>query len=258
MDWLRTDWRRGDSRDSRETPRTMITSGSWKNHPFTINLKPDCLIVSVGDSSHASVYTYDLTGRLWSAFHEGATYRRGLDGRILAKSRQPGRARDRRWLPPSEAAALEKDARQTILDLFDRFIGEDTKPPMPPLAEVQSICERIRSFDEERSRVDVENYHRIYRAVGIVPPDQYMAVVLQATEGCSFNTCTFCNLFRTSRFRIKPLDEFRQHAEKVRDFLGEGLSLRRSVFVGDANALVIPIAKLLPLLDAARRAFEEQ
>ena len=46
--------------------------------------------------------------------------------------------------------------------------------------------------------------------VGILPPDQYLALVLQATEGCSFNTCTFCDLYQHP-YRVKTADEFRAH-----------------------------------------------
>jgi len=38
------------------------------------------------------------------------------------------------------------------------------------------------------------------KPVGILPPDQYMAVVLQAAEGCAFNTCTFCDFYRDRSF----------------------------------------------------------
>jgi radical SAM superfamily enzyme YgiQ (UPF0313 family) len=81
-------------------------------------------------------------------------------------------------------------------------------------------------------------------------------VVLQAAEGCSFNTCTFCTFYRDRPFRIKPPDEFSTHAEAVRDFLGDGLSLRRTIFLGDANALVIPQRQQQPLFDSVRAVYD--
>jgi radical SAM superfamily enzyme YgiQ (UPF0313 family) len=83
-----------------------------------------------------------------------------------------------------------------------------------------------------------------------------MAVVLQATEGCSFNTCTFCSFYKDRPFRIKTPDEFRAHAEAVRDFLGRGLSLRRTLFLGDANAIVVPTERLLRLLDVVHEVYD--
>ncbi len=116
--------------------------------------------------------------------------------------------------------------------------------------------ERALAFDAARSAADVAQYYDVYHPVGILPPDQYFSVVLQAAEGCSFNTCTFCTFYKDRPFRIKTPEEFRAHAEAVRHFLGDGLSLRRTLFLGDANALVIPQRMLVPLLDVAREVFD--
>jgi radical SAM superfamily enzyme YgiQ (UPF0313 family) len=121
---------------------------------------------------------------------------------------------------------------------------------------VLAVLDAARHFDKQYSEQDIQSYHQVYRPVGILPPDQYMAVVLQVTEGCSFNTCTFCNFYRDRPFKIKRPDEFKEHALKVRDFLGRGLSLRRTIFLGDANALVTPMARLLPLFDSVHEVFD--
>jgi radical SAM superfamily enzyme YgiQ (UPF0313 family) len=83
-----------------------------------------------------------------------------------------------------------------------------------------------------------------------------MAVVLQATEGCSFNTCTFCTFYKERPFMVKTPQQFQQHAQAVKDFLGKGLSLRRTLFLGDANALVLPMPKLVPLMETAHEIFD--
>ena len=46
----------------------------------------------------------------------------------------------------------------------------------------------------------------VYSPVGILPPDQYLALVVQATRGCAFNTCTFCDLYRDG-YRVKSAAE---------------------------------------------------
>jgi radical SAM superfamily enzyme YgiQ (UPF0313 family) len=83
-----------------------------------------------------------------------------------------------------------------------------------------------------------------------------MAVVRQATEGCSFNTCTFCDFYKDRPFRIKPRDAFLEHARAVKAMLGEGLSLRRTIFLGDANALVTPMPRLLDLFEVAHQVYD--
>jgi radical SAM superfamily enzyme YgiQ (UPF0313 family) len=85
--------------------------------------------------------------------------------------------------------------------------------------------------------------------VSILPPDQYLALVLQATEGCSYNRCTFCDFYHDRPFRIKRPDELRAHIAAVRDFFGPALGLRRALFLADANALIAPMALLRGWLD---------
>jgi radical SAM superfamily enzyme YgiQ (UPF0313 family) len=84
--------------------------------------------------------------------------------------------------------------------------------------------------------------------VGILPPDQYLSLVVRLTEGCSWNACTFCALYRDVPFRFKPQDELARHLDSLRSFFGPSLALRRSVFIGDANALCLSQQRLLPLL----------
>ncbi|MCS6940366.1 MAG: radical SAM protein, partial [Roseiflexus sp.] len=90
--------------------------------------------------------------------------------------------------------------------------------------------------------------YSIYKPISILPPDQYLSLVLQAAEGCSWNRCTFCTLYRDRRFRIKSPAEFRRHVQQVKAFVGAGVSMRRSIFLGDANALIIPQPRLRELL----------
>jgi radical SAM superfamily enzyme YgiQ (UPF0313 family) len=83
----------------------------------------------------------------------------------------------------------------------------------------------------------------------ILPPDHYLSLVLQATQGCAFNSCTFCHLYRDP-YRVKTPDEFAAHVEDVRAWLGPSIALRRrAVFLGAANAIAVPTARLLPLLE---------
>ena len=82
-----------------------------------------------------------------------------------------------------------------------------------------------------------------------LPPDQYLALVVQATEGCSYNQCTFCDFYRDRPFRVKSADELRAHIAAVRAFFGPALGLRKSLFLADANALVVPMPRLRAWLD---------
>ncbi len=234
----------------------MVINGRWENRAVTLSAKPNCLTVSLQAGGQSLVVSYDLAGRLWTALMDGVSYRRGLDGKMVAKWQEGGDERQRRWLLPDEALQVEGRLREQIAGLWAALQSGAARLDAPlPEAACQDF-ERALSFDGERSRRDAARYHQVYQPVGILPPDQYMAVVLQATEGCSFNTCTFCNFYRDRPFRIKSPGEFRLHAEAVRDFLGPGLSLRRTIFLGDANALVTPMPRLLPLLEAVHQVYD--
>jgi hypothetical protein len=234
----------------------MVILGSWQGRPIVLSLKSNCVTVSLDDPAEATVLSYDLEGRLWTAMLDGISYRRGLDGRILAKWRTADNGRERRWLSPAEADGLLARASDLVGTLRRALSSGqvDLKTPLPDGA--LGVLATAAAFDPARAHADAQAYRDIYLPVGILPPDQYMAVVLQATEGCSFNTCTFCSFYKDRPFRIRPVEEFRAHAIAVRNYLGAGLSLRRTIFIGDANALVVPMPRLVPLLHVVHEVYD--
>jgi hypothetical protein len=234
----------------------MVILGKWGDRPITISVKPNCITVSVDDPTRATVCSYDYAGRLWTAFFDEVSYRRGLDGKVLAKWGTLVGERQRRWLFGGEALAVERRARQTVASMYEALQNGDAALDTPLPEAGQRVIERAIAFDDDRSQADAAHYFEVYKPVGILPPDQYMAVVLQATEGCSFNTCTFCDFYKDRPFRIKSVKEFRIHALAVRDFLGKGLSLRRTIFLGDANALVVPMKRLVPLFEVVHDTYD--
>jgi len=234
----------------------MVIFGKWKNQTLTLSIKGNSLTFSLQSSGDSQVYSFDVEGRLWTAMVKSISYRRGLNGKTVAKWTVAGPrsgirklgdmdGRERRWLSEDEVMQLEEQSRQTASDLLADLQHDRVEINAPLPDPTLPLLKRAANFTTQRYRQDVQQYHQIYKPVGILPPDQYMAVVLQLTEGCSFNTCTFCTFYRDRRFRIKTPEEFRAHAQAVRDYLGEGLSLRRTIFLGDANALVVPMPKLI-------------
>ena len=207
------------------------------------------------------VYTFDLAGRLYGAFDHGVNYRRGLDGRMLARWREGGE-RKRRWLAEEEVRAFLVKMRGEIEKVISNQYSVISSPESEDAAktldvgrwtlDVSNQLERVVTFDYEE---DVRRFREIYRPISILPPDQYQALVLQATEGCSFNTCTFCALYRDRPFRIKSPEEFEGHVADVLDFFGPGASMRRGIFLADANALIIPQHRLLPLITHVAQTF---
>ena len=83
------------------------------------------------------------------------------------------------------------------------------------------------------------------------PPSEANSFILQATLGCSFNHCSFCSMYRTKPFAIRPLEQV--HTE-IRAMARAYPGVRR-VFLADGDALAAPTDHLLAILAALRAAF---
>lgn len=234
----------------------MMINSIWKGHPLTVNIRPNCLTISIEKPLGTDVFSFDTKGRLWTALRDGVAYRRGLDGKIIARWQTSKYAYQRRWLPPDECDLLLQAANHALTSLKQDLLNNQVFVPAHNLQDILKSLTQIEKFTPEEARRDIQKYYEVYKPVGILPPDQYMAVVLQATEGCSYNQCSFCQFYKDRPFHIKSPAEFERHAIAVRDFLGPGLSLRRTIFLGDANALVIPFHQLLPILHITRKVFD--
>jgi hypothetical protein len=189
-------------------------------------------------------FTFDPLGRLHGAFIAGRNYRRSLDNRMLCKWSEPAgarRQRQRRWLAESEARSVIDAA----YGLARQIIATAGDAPVV----VREALKRLAQWDAAALAQDRLRFEAIYTPIGILPPDQYLALVLQATHGCSHNACTFCTFYRGIDFSIKSPEAFRSHVAAVIDFFGPALAMRRSIFLADANALVIPMPRLVALLD---------
>ncbi len=232
----------------------MIAQGRWHATSYALSLKDSSLSVAI---NRADIVACDLAGRLYTAFYAGRHHRRSLNGTVLQKwapSVGTSGERQRRWLTGSEADQVIDYAAAQFQQLHAALGSPDWEWVTPPdrsaaLDELLQVIERAARFDSVATRSDAARCAEVYQPIGMLPPDQYLALVLQATTGCSFNTCTFCDLYRQP-FRIKSPDEFRQHIRQVRDYLGASILLRRrAIFLGEANALAIPMARLVPLLE---------
>lgn len=93
--------------------------------------------------------------------------------------------------------------------------------------------------------------NKIYEGSIFRPPSEARSLILQATIGCSHNKCTFCITYRDKEFRIKSIDEMKSDIAVVLPYYKEA----RRIFLADGNALAIPTADLLNILDLLRNSF---
>jgi radical SAM superfamily enzyme YgiQ (UPF0313 family) len=98
------------------------------------------------------------------------------------------------------------------------------------------------------------SYARAVRYEGKIyrPPSEADSFILQATIGCSWNHCTYCDMYREKSFRVRPIDETLSDIAEVARVHGPRV---RKVFVADGDALVMELAHWEAILDACRAAF---
>ncbi len=191
---------------------------------------------------------YDLEGRLTKIAELNQYYRRGLSGRVLW-TRKTATGIERKIVPPDK---MIHRARRLIASVkLDKI--ETAKPDRETaLGRIAGVLEKAQAFNHER---DALRFREIYRDVAILPPDVYTALVLQATQGCSYDKCLFCELYRNVRFQARKPEEFRAHVAAVRQFMGAALPTRRTLFLGEANALVQRQADLVEVFHIVRENF---
>ncbi|MCB9879194.1 MAG: radical SAM protein [Planctomycetes bacterium] len=84
------------------------------------------------------------------------------------------------------------------------------------------------------------------------PPSEADSYILQATLGCSWNKCTYCDMYREKDFAVRPLGDTLRDVEMAGVAYGERV---RKVFVADGDAMVMDLEHWLAILEACREAF---
>lgn len=190
-----------------------------------------------------TVASFDREGRLYAYYKAGTTYRRSLASVVEARHREG--SRQRRRLSPDEAKALFAEAYGVAAACYDQA---------PPQVR-RRLDEEILSWTPERLLAQGDAFRRVYAPITILPPDQYLCIVLQATEGCTWNRCTFCSFYQDRPFRAKSEAEFADHIQAVKAFFGKGAWMRKGIFFADGNALALSQNRLVPLFRLAGEAF---
>jgi len=200
-----------------------------------IRAGPAALSIFVTESQ---AYFFDRSGRLFAAWDTGWFVGFGLSGRAMAR-RWQGNRRRLRALKPAEITQIDEKSKRILRAAYST-------------AEAGEKSWFGRALTYGRAQ-DIQRFHGVYRPVGILPPDQYGACVVQVTEGCGWNRCHFCSFYRRQSYRLKSHRDIKDHIERVAGFFGDGLSLRRSIFLGEANALGAPLDHLLCAMESARQ-----
>ncbi|HET7283949.1 MAG TPA: radical SAM protein, partial [Nitrososphaeraceae archaeon] len=77
------------------------------------------------------------------------------------------------------------------------------------------------------------------------PPSEANSMIFQVTLGCSFNKCSFCNMYRTKEYIERPWDEIKTEIELAAKTYPE----TQRVFLADGDALNLATDKLSQILE---------
>lgn len=83
------------------------------------------------------------------------------------------------------------------------------------------------------------------------PPSEADSLILPLTDGCSWNRCTFCEMYTAPQKAFRARDEAETLESIRRCGESSGDSVRR-VFLADGDAMMLPTRRLLNALNAIR------
>lgn len=82
------------------------------------------------------------------------------------------------------------------------------------------------------------------------PPSEADSLILQVTNGCSWNQCSFCEMYTQPQKKFKPRPEAEVLAEIQR--CGAMMQGVRRIFLADGDAMVLSFRRLEAILQAIR------
>lgn len=85
------------------------------------------------------------------------------------------------------------------------------------------------------------------------PPSEARSLIFQVTNGCSWNRCTYCDMYTEPQKKFRPRAESELLAE-IRACAERGVEPRR-IFLADGDALVLSMRRLRTILQEIRACF---
>lgn len=86
------------------------------------------------------------------------------------------------------------------------------------------------------------------------PPSEAGSLLIQATVGCPHNKCTFCSMYKNTRFRVRSVEDIKEDLVTARDYYGPFVE---SVFFPDGNTIIMKTAQLEEIFRFTRELFPE-
>ena len=85
------------------------------------------------------------------------------------------------------------------------------------------------------------------------PPSEAKSLIFQVTLGCSFNECSFCDMYRSKEYSEKSWDEIKSEIDTMANYLPE----TRRVFLADGDALNLDSEYMIKIVKYIKEKFEK-
>jgi radical SAM superfamily enzyme YgiQ (UPF0313 family) len=144
-----------------------------------------------------------------------------------------------------------------------RVLEENEKPAVASafyhdveLASVQypELRKYVKDYNFLESRGN--RLREIYGGrIPIVPPDRYFSLYVKVSDGCPWNKCSFCNLYKDRRYMPLKMDQIIKEIEELKSFFMNSMPAMNGIFLGDANATSMNSDELEEILIHLREKF---
>jgi len=84
------------------------------------------------------------------------------------------------------------------------------------------------------------------------PPSEANSLIFQITLGCSFNECSFCNMYRTKEYFERPIEEIKTEIEAMSKLQPSATR----IFLADGDALNVKTGNLIDILSHIKSNFK--
>lgn len=91
-----------------------------------------------------------------------------------------------------------------------------------------------------------------YEGIVYRPPSEAGSLLIQATIGCPHNKCTFCNMYKGTRFRLRPVQEIKEDLDAALAYYGDRIE---SLFFPDGNTIIMKTDDLVEIFSYAQSLF---
>ncbi|KZZ28137.1 radical SAM protein, partial [Oleiphilus sp. HI0081] len=88
------------------------------------------------------------------------------------------------------------------------------------------------------------------------PPSEAKSLILQVTNGCSYNKCTFCDMYTAEQKKFKPkkIEEIEQEVSAV----AKSMPNVGRFFLADGDAMTLSFRRLKEILECINRYFPDK